>query len=106
MSDTTEAVMARVMQHSAIRTGTAADMDRETLRREMKNLGIVKLHYFADGRKVFIKEDYFLHRQHWRMAVENVTTGVTWASGIPYHDLKQCIANAEGMFGITEWNAI
>ncbi len=82
------------------------DMDREALRREMKNAGIVKLHYFGDGRKVFIKEERNFNHQNWRMCVENITTGFSWVSGVPYYNQQHCVSRAEQIFGIKDWNAV
>lgn len=98
--------LARTPLKPMDREGQLRAMDSDELRRVMNSMGIVKLHYFGDGRKVFIKESSELSRPRYNIAVQNVTTNFAWSENIPYYDLDKCIATAEGMFGIRDWNAV
>ncbi len=98
--------LARKMAGTAGREATLRAMDRDELRRVMGSLGVVKLHYFGDGRKVFIKQSSEFERPRYNIGVQNVTTEFAWAEDLPYYDLDKAVSTAEQLFGIKDWNAV
>lgn len=88
-------------------TGRALMLDGEALRAAMARVNIHKLHYFPDGRKVWIESAVKPGGKHvYEINTHNPVTGLSWSEMIGYHDLRECVSIAETIFGITAWNAV
>ena len=87
------------------KTASVLEMDRAALRESIHRVGIRKLHYFGDGRKVYVMESNVLQNPTFRFAVCNMTTGFTWLSN-RHTTLSEAQSCAEALFGISEWNAV
>lgn len=73
--------------------------------RTLKSAHIVAEYYFKDGRILMVQLRN-ASRAIYCMRISNPKTGYVWVDSIGYTDLRECMDEAENIFGFLVWDAL